>query len=327
MRESFRLQLNDELDSERTCPGGDRTHSLLKTLMFLAAHRAGPLHTGDPDCVMVHKCPTCGHDDAPIEIWYGTDTECPRCSSTIYPADCLRLWEAVSEYGGNVEPLTRAMNYIEHLSIVQHVRYLVQRSPEALSGLCFFVDGPLACFGNAAWMHSQIMGVIYDAQRILQQRGLRPFLVIGLQKTGQVVEHAMSLDRVLPASRYMAVSDDYRGTFIAQRPEGWEDTFGHETYYGQDFIFKTDTGRIFVFGLPYTMRSKEPISEFRDAKSNPSLYPTLDTALHLVRHFELDLYQNAVIPIALAHRHASISLVPGGRVLDLLTAAALQTRS
>jgi hypothetical protein len=218
------------------------------------------------------------------------------------------------------------MNYIEHLSIAQHIRYLIQRSPEAQSGLCFFLDGPLACFGNAAWIHAQIMAVIYDAQTILRQKGFKPFLVIGLQKTGQVVEHALSLDRILPAGRYFAISDDYRGEFIAQRPEGWEQTFGHETYYGQDFIFKTDTGRMFIFALPYPMRSKEPVNRFRTDKANPTLYQGLETALHLIRHFELDLYQNAVIPIALAHRHASISLVPGGRVLDLLTAAALQNR-
>src|SRR5262249_8294093 len=152
-------------------------------------------------------------------------------------------------------------------------------------------------------------------------------VVARLQKTGQVVEHALSLDRLLPKGRYAAIDDEYRGTYIAQRPEGWEKTFGHETYYGQDFIFKTDTGRVFVFALPYAMSAKEPIDQFRKAKSDESLYASLKTALHLIRHFELDLYENAVIPIALAHRHASISLVPGGRVLDLLTASALQSRA
>jgi hypothetical protein len=38
----------------------------------------------------------------------------------------------------------------------------------------------------------------------------------------------------------------------------------------------------------------------------------------LIRYFELDLYDNAIVPVALAHRHASISLVPGGKVLDIL---------
>ncbi len=327
VRESFRIQLNRELDAEKTCPGGDRDHSLLKMLILLASQREGPLRTGNPNQVKLHKCPACGFDDSPLVVVYGVDNRCSSCSAPVYPADCLRLWEAVSEYGGNIEPLTRAMNYVEHLSLAQHIRYLTQRSPEALSNLCFFVDGPLAFFGNAAWIHAQMMSLIFDAQENLKAKGLPGFLVIGLQKSGQVVEHAQSLERILPLGKYAAIGDDYRGNYIAQRPEGWEKTFGHETYYGQDFIFKTDTGQTFVFALPYPMRSKEPISEFRVAKSNCGLYHGLNTALHLIRHFELDLYQNAVIPIALAHRHASISLVPGGRVLDLLTATALRPQT
>jgi hypothetical protein len=34
--------------------------------------------------------------------------------------------------------------------------------------------------------------------------------------------------------------------------------------------------------------------------------------------FEVDLYDNAHVPVALAHRHASTSHVLGGNVLDLL---------
>ena len=41
--------------------------------------------------------------------------------------------------------------------------------------------------------------------------------------------------------------------------------------------------------------------------------------MNVLTHFELELYENAIIPIALAHRHASISLVPGGKVLDILS--------
>jgi hypothetical protein len=218
------------------------------------------------------------------------------------------------------------MNYVEHLSVVQHVRYLIDRSPQALSGLCFFVDGPLAFFGNAAWMHAQVMRILEEAADELRRRRMPEFTIIGLQKTGQVVEHAAAIDRLLPPGRILPIDDQYRGEFIAQRPEGWEGTFGYETYYGQDFILKTATGRLFIFALPYPFRSKEPVSSFRDDKADLNRYRTLGTAISTITHFELDLYQNAVVPIALAHRHASISLVPGGRVLDLLTASAIQAR-
>lgn len=36
-----------------------------------------------------------------------------------------------------------------------------------------------------------------------------------------------------------------------------------------------------------------------------------------------DLYENSVVPIALARRYTAISLMPGGRVLDIFTWRAL----
>src|SRR5690606_41479985 len=49
--------------------------------------------------------------------------------------------------------------------------------------------------------------------------------------------------------------------------------------------------------------------------------------LGLISHLESDLYENAVVPIALAHRYTAISFQPGGRVLDLLTKHALDRKS
>lgn len=89
-------------------------------------------------------------------------------------------------------------------------------------------------------------------------------------------------------------------------------------------MFKTPSGRIFVFALPYPCRTKNEIENFVSEKTSLARYPELPKALRLITHFESDLYANAVIPIALAHRYTAISLVPGGRVLDLLTAQAFE---
>jgi hypothetical protein len=69
VRESFRAQLNRELDADKTCPGGDRSHSLLRTLMFLASRREGPLHTRNPLEVKLHRCPTCSFDQSPLIVF------------------------------------------------------------------------------------------------------------------------------------------------------------------------------------------------------------------------------------------------------------------
>jgi hypothetical protein len=89
---------------------------------------------------------------------------------------------------------------------------------------------------------------------------------------------------------------------------------------GQDFIFKTEKGNVFTVGLPYPAAQKSGSADFAQLKVDLQRYgEQIGRAFDVVRHFELDLYENAVIPVALAHRHASISLTPGGRVLDLVT--------
>ena len=94
------------------------------------------------------------------------------------------------------------------------------------------------------------------------------------------------------------------------------------------FLFKTEKGRIFNFAIPYPFADKrEPRAgvSFSRAKVELVHYGSLiQQACDLIRHFEMDLYDSAIVPVALAHRHASISLVPGGKVLDLMVRSALK---
>ena len=47
-------------------------------------------------------------------------------------------------------------------------------------------------------------------------------------------------------------------------------------------------------------------------------YPDIARAFSLIEEVETDLWQNALAPVALAHRYTAISLVPSGRILDIL---------
>lgn len=165
---------------------------------------------------------------------------------------------------------------------------------------------------------------LHEVNQKLAKHHQPPLLIIGLQKTGQIVDYMSLIDRFLPADRLFAIDDEYRYKYILANREPSNGGFGFETYYGQDFIFKTRQGRTFVFALPYPYPSKEePGSNFVREKVEWSRYPTLPTAIQLLEDLQTELYRDAVIPIALAHRYTAISLQPGGRVLDLLTHRAL----
>lgn len=139
------------------------------------------------------------------------------------------------------------------------------------------------------------------------------------------MDHMTLVERFVANDRLFAIDDEYRYQYILAGREAAHNGFGYETYYGQDFIYKTPTGRVFVFGLPYPYTSKdEPGIDFLIEKVRFENYPQLPTALALLNLLESDLYRNAVVPIALAHRYTAISLQPGGKVLDLLTRKALK---
>ncbi len=329
VRDGFRAAVDDYLYSTNTRfdPNNPAT-SLRATLFHLAAKRPTPLLHA-PGTLILHKCPSCGHKDVVVSDTPNQQV-CPDCHREVYPADCLRLWETVTDNQSNVSAISRFMMVVEHMMPIHYIRYLMEHSPSSLNEIAFFVDGPLAIFGETAWLHASIMRYLAEVNQHLTSSGGNRLLMIGLQKSGQVVDYVNFIKRFLPSSCLMAIDDEYRYRYIHESKDPSSNGFGYETYYGQDFIYQTSEGRSFVFGMPYPFATKTGIPgniDFRQEKTNISRYSELARALSLIDHFQCDLYEDAVVPVALAHRYTSISLVPGGRVLDLLTRRALSAKA
>ena len=252
--------------------------------------------------------------------------DCPICEEPVFLTDWLRLHEDISDFGNNTSAMTRMMNAVEHLLLAGLVHQVFRADARALSKMAFVMDGPLAIFGQPAKLHARIMSLLYAVNERLGELNLEPLLVIGLQKTGEVMDHANLLNRFLPSGVIRILDDDYRNKYI-KGSDSPATNFGNETYYGQDFLFKTERGRIFNFAVPYPFAGKGRSAEqkaFAGAKAVMTNYGSLiERACDLIRHFELDLYDSAIVPVALAHRHASISIVPGGKVLDIIAKTGL----
>lgn len=242
VRDSFRAALDAQFISKAT-RFDDKNHhtSLRSTLFHLAWRRPGDLEAADPFHLKLHGCPTCGKGPVQVEDKEGAQF-CPFCGAEVYPTDCLRIWEEVNDFQSNYTALSRLMSVLEHLLPIHYIRFVADRALFALTRVAFFLDGPLALFGTSAWLHRNILIYINEINARLLRQHQPPLLIIGLQKTGQVVDHVNMIERFLPTDRLFCIDDDYR---------------------------------------------------------------------------------NAVVPIALAHRFAAISLQPGGRVLDLLTRRSL----
>jgi hypothetical protein len=314
VRDGFRRALFDQLSIDRS---ESQNGQLLARLLIDL--NDGPL--------TLTRCPSCGATPGSAFTREVLLVLCAGCGGEAYVTDFLRLHEGISDFGDNASAMTRMMNAMEHLMLAGFISQVYEVQPQALSDIAFVLDGPLALFGEPAKLHPRLQRLIYRVNERLGALGLGPMLVMGLQKTGAVMDHALLLERFVPSGVLRVVDDEYRNQFITGG-DSPADNFGNETYYGQDFLFKTERGRIFNFAIPYPFEDKNIGGggrTFAKAKVEVKRYGSLIArACDLIRHFEMDLYENALVPVALAHRHASISLVPGGKVLDLLVRGGLK---
>ena len=150
-------------------------------------------------------------------------------------------------------------------------------------------------------------------------------MIFGIQKTGYMSEHAEAVSSLVPANRLSAMDDQYRYSNIRGAPSSARSKygFGSVTHYGQDFIFKSPSDRVYALSVPYPFPTKESVAQFQTAKLQVPMYKTLGSVLSLVSHFECDLFENSLSPMVLAHRYTSISAAAGGGVLDELAASAI----
>lgn len=313
VRDGFRRALFDQLSVDRT---ESQSGQVLARMIVSLDQGALTLSTN----------PCCGARPGSTFDYATLRQTCAACGGEVYATDFLRLHEGISDFGDNASAMTRMMNAVEHLMLAGFISQVFEAQPQALSDIAFVLDGPLGIFGEPAKLSQRLQALIYRVNTRLAEMGLQPMLVLGLQKTGGVMDHALLLERFLPDGVLRVIDDDYRNEYITggDSPAA---NFGNETYYGQDFLFKTEAGRIFNFAIPYPFEDKTfggGGKAFAQAKVELARYGTLiEQACDLIRHFEMDLYDNSLVPVALAHRHASISLVPGGKVLDLLVRSGL----
>ena len=264
VRNSFRLAMDEALYKQRFIESDPRT-SIRTTLFYIAAHRTGKLHSDTPNRLFLHKCPTC--EAEMIEVWDIPEVQkCPHCGERVYPSDCLRIWEEVHDSASNQLALTRFTNAIMHILIIHYIRYLKERFPNSylgvLSNMCFFVDGPLAINGTAAWIKSCIQKCIYDVNVELKMANMSPMMVIGLQKSGKLYDYIHLIGSSIRPNSIYCVTDDFRNNYVDFDKTPSSTTYGNETYYGQDFLLKTSSGKLFVFNAPYPFPNKDNIAVF-----------------------------------------------------------------
>lgn len=282
--------------------------SLLDVLFEVEAERdPRPVPQG---AVALSSCPTpgCTQDLSQFPVG-AAGAACPGCGTSLLAVDALRAHETFNEHSSNLEACSRVMSVAERLISLALLDQLLDRRPSALSRMTFVTDGPLALFGEVAPIKRPLLRRLQRIAAQLRADGLGLPVILGAEKSGMFVEHAQAIRSLIRESQLMLLDDEYIEKYITFRGS----PHGKDTYYGRHFFYRSVTGQMHVITVPPLGR----VGAEAHGRFDLDDYPTLRATCSVLDVIGTRLYDDATIPVTLAHQYAAYPLTTAGHVLKL----------
>lgn len=247
------------------------------------------------------------------------ESRCP-CSKRelLYQTDILGIHERFDDSGPNGQVYTLFQQVTEQLTLANILRYCEQAgNPAFIRDTSFIMDGPLAVFGSAAWLHTWMQREVERIHSRYIAANYPGVMLVGIEKTGHFIEHLKQLDRsdnhgpkqALPNATAFAPTAEYINRHILHHPAG-SNAFGRQTYYGRKILYKNRNGQHSVITTPIVNDSG------RDAESvAPEAFPRLGEVLGIMDELATYLYEDGFAPLVRAHAHTAIPLKAGTEIL------------
>lgn len=237
----------------------------------------------------------------------------------IYLTDVFRLHEVIDEEHGAGGILGYITRLIEQLIIVHYIKFIYKHQQGLLNEFLFIADGPLSFSGQTANMHAP-MRELCD---FLQTN--RNLFLVGLEKSGPFVEHAQEIclpkdgAMVLKEGKYILLSNKYIYKYIVPGdPDRMH--YGSSSYYGGKVIFHSSDGQVLVMSVP--VPDKDVIKSPR--KEN---YRNLETIMINVQKLKCDMYDDAIVPVALANKLVSLANHPSKILLEKFASMSMKQKN
>ena len=318
-RSSFRRRVYEVLGSRRIFEDGETLLETYEALLALRENRSDKL----PGCPLMDLCT---HDKARYHSHPGTST-CHCGEHPTYSTDALRIYESFNDAATNVTAVTETRSVIEHLVLVNLLRYFeLHNLWSSLRTLAIVMDGPLAVSGHPAWLAISIKSELGRLAALCSQHTGTVPTVFGIEKTGMFQDHLMRLARPVPQAplveglpdprtiratsavepgHVVLVNDAYIKNKIIFKHEVGDGPFkpyGSTSHYGRKALYHT-TGGALITLMPAFLR---PGDDETLVEALPDHFPNLPIILSLLDTLVSDRYPNATIPLVVAHAEASI---------------------
>jgi hypothetical protein len=270
----------------------------------------------------IPQCPNYGCTAGPISLEPDTPDRfsCSTCKGPVFLVDALRLHERIDEEQGASGIAGYVMTTLEQLVLVHVIKALFETKPSILSEILFIKDGPLAFFGQTAPLSkpmrelTHFLGSQPDPSKGPGQSGSL-LNVAGLEKSGAFVEHAVQIADRLESDSLLLLSNEYIYRYIVPGDPNSADPYGKNTYWGGKLIYKAGDGNVYVATIPTGDFTPHPA--YGD-------FPNLTEILSVLGTLRCSMYDNALIPVALANKLVSLSEFPSSRILESFAKDSMQ---
>jgi hypothetical protein len=267
----------------------------------------------NPDSVKHHyvlsKCPHC--ETPKIELWkdlmrkpaYSWECTHPKCKKEIFITDIFRLFEKVDEETGAEGIIVYLKNVIETFLIIHIIKKLLKIEDGLINRFLIVKDGPLSFGGETANMHKPMQAFINFLNKT------HNINLVGVESSGPFVEHANQIkDKLKPGRAFLLNNKHIYTNILVGDPKAHD--YGATSYYGGKMIYKSFDERIYVLTMPVenhvTYYRQPEITDFKN----------IQEVLFSVAKLRCDIYENALIPIAVINKLISLSTQSGAKILE-----------
>lgn len=277
--------------------------NLLETLHWLIYE----VYNSPIESYTLSRCPHCNEPNVTLKrLDFNSEyisQSCSNCNYDIFLTDIFRFHEVVDDEMGAGGVLGYLTNLVEQMNIIHTIKNIKTIKPELLNRFLFIKDGPLAFFGQTANMHDPVRKL---CNYLFEKHNL---FLAGLEKSGAFVEHADEIKGLLSPGEALLLNNKHIYTYILPGPSDNPAPYARTSYYSSKLIFKSKDNRMYVITIPV---------ENENIVLNPqkSDFKNLDVILWNIEKLRCDMYDNAIVPIALANKLISLSNHPSSTILE-----------
>ncbi|TQR98219.1 DNA double-strand break repair nuclease NurA [Paenibacillus ottowii] len=251
-------------------------------------------------------CPCCGSSNINLikETMSTSFTfQCTECKDTIYLTDVFRLHEAIDNELGAGGILGYLTNLLEHVILIHLIKTVLEIKKSLLNEMLLIKDGPLGFFGQTANLHKPMRSL---TNYLLTTHNL---FLAGLEKSGAFVEHANEISKEMKPDTFLLLNNKYIYKYIIPGDPESKEPYARTSYYSGKLIYKSKDDRMYVVTVPIDNAEILIAPKITD-------YKNIDVILKSIEKLKCDMYDNALIPIALVNKLVSLSNHPSSVILE-----------